>query len=73
MTTKIEITISSDLDYENLIAELTMGGEFLGLVTNEPQIGFRFEVPENTVSEITIELDKFIEALNEAKAELLVR
>ena len=71
MTSKIDITISSDLDYENLIADVVLDGKFFGLITNEPSKGFCYEAPKVQVSSDPIELDTLIAALNEAKRQLL--
>jgi len=67
----IDITISSDLDYENLIAEVLINGNFIGLVTNEPNKGVRFEIPEGQVALVNVELDTLLTAIEKAKAELL--
>lgn len=71
VTSKIDITISSDLDYENLIADVVVNGKFFGLITNEPSKGLCYEAPEGQVSSEPIELDILIAALNEAKRQLL--
>ncbi len=67
MERKIDITICSDLDYENLIAEISVNNRFIGLVTNEPDKGVCFEIPKGQVSFESIELCIFIDALNEAR------
>jgi len=71
VTSKIDINISSDLDYENLIAEVIIEGNFVGLVTNEPSKEICYEAPEGQVSDKPVDLDIFIEALKEAKRLLL--
>ena len=70
MKSKISITVCSDLDYENLIAEITIDKNFFGIVTNEPSIGFCFEMPEGQVSGTPVSLDVFIEAIERAKNSL---
>lgn len=71
MTNEIDIAISSDLDYENLIAEVSVQGKFIGLITNEPSKGLCYEAPAGQVTNEPIELDILIAALNEAKRQLL--
>ncbi|PKH88321.1 hypothetical protein [Colwellia sp. Bg11-28] len=68
---KVDIQICSDVDYECLIAEITIDGTFFGLVTNEPSKGICFEAPEGQVSDEPIDLETYIRALKEAKSELL--
>ncbi len=67
----IEITVCSDLDYENLVAEITIDGKFIGLVTNEPDKGICFEIPNGQISFQSIDLDALEQALKNAKKELL--
>ncbi len=67
----IEITVGSDLDYESLIAEIKIDGAFVGIVTNEPDESFKFEIQSGQVSSINVELETYIKALNDAKSELL--
>lgn len=68
---KIEITISSDLDYDNLIAEIIIDGQFIGLITNEPSQAVRFEIPEGQVSTVNVDFNILLNALDKAKRELL--
>jgi len=67
----INITISSDLDYENLIAEITIDGNFIGLVTKEPDEVTKFEIPDGQVSSVKVELGTLLTAIEKAKSELL--
>ncbi len=67
----IKVTISSDLDYENLIAEIIADGEFIGLLTAEPNQQVCFELPEGQGNWNKIEANLLIEALQIARKELL--
>ncbi|MEM0515683.1 hypothetical protein WCN91_09725 [Pseudoalteromonas sp. YIC-827] len=67
----IEITVCSDLDYDNLIAEIKIDNVFVGIVTNEPDEPLRFEIPNGQESSINVELDTYFKAINNAKLELL--
>ena len=67
----IEITISSDLDYDCLIAEIMINDVFVGLVTNEPDKGICFEVPEGQMRIGSISLETFQAALVRAKDALI--
>jgi hypothetical protein len=67
----IEITVGSDLDYESLIAEIKIDGAFVGIVTNEPDESFKFEIQSGQISSINVGLETYIKALNDAKSELL--
>ncbi|RUO65965.1 hypothetical protein SAMN06297229_0565 [Pseudidiomarina planktonica] len=71
MTSKIDVIVSSDLDYENLIAEVAIDDIFVGLVTNEPSKGVCFEAPAGQVLGEPIAFDIYIKALIKAKNELL--
>ena len=71
MKNNIEIEICSDLDYDSLVAEITIDGKFIGLVTNEPSKGICFVAPEGQVSGEPIDLEIYIKGLDEAKKELL--
>lgn len=71
MLTNIEIEVSSDLDYECLIAEIFIDDNFIGLVTNEPSKGICFEAPKGQLSGEPVELEMYIEALKKAKIKLL--
>jgi hypothetical protein len=68
---RITVTILSDVEYENLIAEILIDGKFIGLITNEPDKELNFEVPKGECKFEAIELNVLLEALNLAKAELL--
>ena len=68
---QIDIVICSDLDYECLLAEITIDGIFIGLVTNEPGKGLCFELPDDNVPFTSISFDIFENALNQAKQALL--
>lgn len=64
---KIEIRITSDLDYENLIAEITANGKFIGLISNEPKKSLCFEAPNGKGGFNSIELECFKAVLDNAK------
>lgn len=68
---EIQIQIASDLDYENLIAEITFRGRFVGLLSNEPGQGLCFEIPDGKGDFNAIGLDSFKVALERARKELL--
>ncbi|MCF7516558.1 hypothetical protein L3V43_22065 [Pseudoalteromonas sp. L23] len=68
---KIDVTISSDIDYENLIAEIHVDGNFIGLVTNEPHQGVCFELPDGQADWNKIGVSVLIQAIEIAKIELL--
>ena len=67
----IEVQISSDLDYDNLIAEIHIGSKFVGLVTNEPGKGVCFEMPDGNGGFNPINFEIFKVALDKAKKELM--
>tara|TARA_A200000113_G_scaffold206917_1_gene204175 strand:- start:305 stop:520 length:216 start_codon:yes stop_codon:yes gene_type:complete len=67
----IEITVCSDLDYDNLIAEIKIDNVFVGIVTNEPNEPLKFEIPHGQISSVKVELDTYFKAINDAKSELL--
>lgn len=67
----IEIQIASDLDYENLLAEIHVDNNFIGLLTNEPEKGVCFEVPDGKGGFRSISIERFRLALDKAKKELL--
>tara|TARA_Y100000310_G_scaffold247516_1_gene253117 strand:+ start:1614 stop:1871 length:258 start_codon:yes stop_codon:yes gene_type:complete len=69
-SSKITITIHSDLDFENLAAEILIDGKFIGLVTNEPNQNLRFVIPKGELKFEQLDLDTFQEALTLAKREL---
>ena len=71
MKSKIVITVLSDLEYENLLAEILIDGQFIGLVTNEPDRPVCFEVPEGELKFQSLDLEVLQEALAMAKKELL--
>ncbi|MCL5050020.1 MAG: hypothetical protein M1473_05745 [Firmicutes bacterium] len=71
MKNKITVTILSDLKYENLLAEILIDGQFIGLVTNEPEQPISFEIPEGELKSLSLDLATFQEALSMAKKELL--
>ncbi len=71
MKDKISVTILSDLYYENLLAEIVIDGQFIGLLTNEPGKPVCFEIPEGELKFKSIDLAVFEEALSLAKKELL--
>ncbi|OON33561.1 hypothetical protein BTJ39_23950 [Izhakiella australiensis] len=68
-TAPLKIMISSDIDYEYLIAEIYCGDIFIALLQQEhgvDDIRIEFSSDINTVN-----LDWFQNALNEAKKKLL--
>ena len=72
MTTfAIRIQVCSDLDYDNLIAEIYAGEKFIGLLSNEPCKALCFEIPDNKGGFSAIELECFKRALEDAKKQLL--
>ncbi|WP_269520789.1 hypothetical protein [Alteromonas sp. BMJM2] len=71
MDSRINITILSDLNYENLLAEILIDGKFVGLVTNEPDKPVCFEISAGELKFSALELDLFQKALNLAEKELL--
>lgn len=71
MSNRISITILSDLNYENLLAEILIDGKFIGLVTNEPDKPVCFEIPDGELKFRSLDLELFQKALDLAKEELL--
>ncbi|NQY36496.1 MAG: hypothetical protein HRT37_16280 [Alteromonadaceae bacterium] len=71
MDNRISITILSDLNYDNLLAEILIDGQFIGLVTNEPDKSVCFEIPKGELKFKSLDFDLFQEALSLAKKELL--
>ncbi len=71
LKSKITVTILSDLKYENLLAEILIDGQFIGLVTNEPNRPISFEIPDGELRFQSLDLATFQEALSLAKKELL--
>nr|WP_314290789.1 hypothetical protein [uncultured Capnocytophaga sp.] len=71
---KEEIILSSDCDYENLVAEIYLDDKFIALVSYDENNTFFVETPSNNFKEefIThkIDLDIFIKLLKEAKEAL---
>lgn len=68
---KFSVTVHSDLEHENLLAEVEINGQFVGLVTNEPGDPVAFEIPQGEVKFQSLDLDVFIAALIRARKELL--
>ena len=68
---KIEVIISSDLDYENLIAEINVDGNFIGLITSEPKEDVCFEIPDRQTDWCKISASVLTEAIEIAKKDLL--
>ena len=67
----IQIQICSDLDYDNLIAEIIINGEFVGLISKEPDCDIIFEIPEGQVNSIKVPLVDFEKSLVLARKALL--
>ena len=73
----IEIRISSDVAYENLLAEMYYQGRFIGLLSNEgasPQIEFPSSAKKPLIGEsalTVLDLATFEKALGMAKEELV--
>ncbi|WP_377144421.1 hypothetical protein [Pseudidiomarina halophila] len=61
----------SDVNYENLLAEILIDGHFIGLVTTEPDQPICFEIPDGELKFQSLDLDILQEALSAAKKELL--
>lgn len=71
MKKKYRLIIGSPVDYEELVVYVEVDNEDLGLVhmeEGEDKIKFEFF---NIEEKLTVDLDAFIEALQEAKKELL--
>jgi hypothetical protein len=75
MTEPYSVTIWSHPDYEHLVAELYVKGEYCGLVSQEggPSSALSPEVPgAGTVpSALVVDLELFEKAVHEAKRRLL--
>lgn len=76
MQRKMDIRICSDLDYENLIAEIYCDGKFVALISHEGDASnLRIEFPGSDQNEEAIarqvDLDSFEQAVQEAKQKLL--
>lgn len=71
LNSEITIQICSDLDYDNLIAEIYFKGQFIGLLSGEPERELCFEIPNGKGGFTPIELENFKEALERAKEKLL--
>lgn len=67
----IKVTICSDLEHDNLLAEISINGRFIGLVTEEPDKKISFEIPERQQSIESVELDLLEEALRIARSRLI--
>jgi len=69
------ITISSDLDYEELVAEITCQEMFVAHLRKDSRDGkFYIEWPANTLSEFqcrSCDLDQFLIAVTHAKQRLV--
>ena len=76
MTAPYSVTIWSHPDYEHLVAELYVNGEYCGLVSQAAgtNSALSLEVPgAGTVpSPLVVDLELFEKALNEAKRRLLI-
>lgn len=70
MKAQIDVIISSDLDHEQLIAEILIDGRFVGLVSNEPSNGLCFEIPSDQISKQTVPLEALLKGLAKAEREL---
>lgn len=66
----IKVTVCSDLDHDNVLAEIVINGKFIGLVTDEPGKEMSFEIPEGQLSTQSVPLDLFEKALSIAKERL---
>lgn len=71
MAKRYQIIIGSPLDYEELVAYIRFDGEFIALVQKEEGIDkMKIEFFEEKIK-VNIYYNEFIEALNEAKIELM--
>jgi hypothetical protein len=66
----IKIIICSDLDHENLVAEITIDNKFIGLISEEPNQDLCFELPNGQAQFEIINLDAFESAIAEARKAL---
>ena len=69
---RITIQIASDTDYDKLIAEIYIDGDFAGLVSQKGSI-LRYEIPsaDRSIGMVrSVDLDVLIEALERARQEL---
>lgn len=66
----IKVTVCSDLEHDDLLAELVIGGQFIGLVTEEPGKKMSFEIPEGQLSIKSVDLDLLEQALRTARDRL---
>jgi hypothetical protein len=66
---KLKVLVCSDLDYENLIAEIYAGDKFIGLISQEDGIG-NFMVEFHTKLE-PIPVDWLLDAIQTAKRDLI--
>ena len=66
---RLKIVIASDVDYENLIAEIYLNDEFIALLQQENGVDdLKVEFASNIIS---VNFDWLQNALNEAKRKLL--
>jgi hypothetical protein len=70
-TSNVSIQVSSDLDYERLIAEVNVDDKFAVIISNESAHDFMIEIPTHSKGFISVELDEFIKAIKKAKESLL--
>ena len=66
----INVVVCSDLEHENLVAEITINGRFIGLVTDEPNKDLCFEIPQGQLSLESVSLDLFEKAIAIARRRL---
>ena len=66
----INIVVCSDLEHENLVAEITINGRFIGLVTDEPNKELCFEIPQGQLSLESVNLDLFEKSIATARRKL---
>lgn len=66
---KKKILISSDCNYENLVAEIYFDDKFIALVTYDEKWNFFVETSENNWN--ILSYDDFISSLEEAKIKLM--
>ena len=70
-TSHISIQVSSDLDYERLIADVNVDGKFAVTISNESAHYFMVEIATHNEGYISVELDEFIKVIKKAKESLL--
>ena len=74
MTEKIKVQVCSDIDYDNLMAEIYIDGNFTALISDENASGemeIKFPRASNTKAiELKVSLDAFEDALKLAKKKL---